>query len=172
MKTVDVLIAAKALITNESTYRKGSFTPGRTVGGVYKTASGEDTLKLKEATCFCSLGAINAAVGADAESGAYGLIDQLDTDYHASAGITPPTKAQREAFNKAKSYLQGALEATNGSRSIIGMNDGSPSFGEPVGLTRHQFVLQVFDLAIKNAKRRHIRGDHSRTRTAQKAVSL
>ncbi len=154
MRTVEVLVAARALITKESKYdMNGDLrTPGRVIGTVYKTAKGKDTLKLSEASCFCSLGAVNAAVGADAESHTCGLFRlEEDDSFYRHAGITKPTEAQRKAYKNATKYLRQAFRIITGNADIAGVNDDTH-------LDNHKRVLQCFDLAIKNAKRRHING--------------
>ncbi len=157
MKTVDVLIAAKKLIATEAKYDDNYYQfarGGRIIGSIYKNKRGNDILKLSDAVCFCSLGAINAAVGADAESTTCGLFTESPTDsawveFAKRQGVKSPTDEQRKAFWKARRYLEGAIYQLYGSQDIAGLNDGPGNRGR---------VMAAFDLAIKNAKRRHING--------------
>jgi hypothetical protein len=158
MKTVDVLIKARELITKESTYHNGVQTPGRTRWFIYRKSNGDPTMKLSEATCFCSLGAINAAVGADAENNGLGLYSEealITWGFYGRTGTKPPTKTQRAAFSNASRYLLAAIKRlgyVNNVGEISFFNDSMR------GQAGHLMVLKAFDLAIKNAKRRHING--------------
>lgn len=163
MKAVEVLIAAKALILTESTYTSplkdgiAYRTPGRIRGTIYEDARGRDTLLLSKAVCFCSLGAINAAVGADAESDTSGLSKENRGEvFYKTHGTKAPTKEQRAAYWKAVRYLQAAIRERN-QTDVVGLNDKQHS---------HDEVLTCFDLAIRNAKRRHINGQRY-AKTAQ-----
>ncbi len=152
MKTVDVLIKARKLITNESNYdwEKETWSLGRITGSIYKNAAREDVLKLSDAVCFCSLGALNAAVGADAESYSCGLYpnDDHGDEFYRHFGTTAPTNSQRRAYWSAVKYLTEAFKVVTGNSDIVAVNDSH----------NHQRVLECFDLAIKNAKRRHLNG--------------
>ncbi len=157
MKAVEVLTNARALIANESSYvvrGRDERTPGRIRGSVYRDRRGNDILQLKNATCFCSLGAINAAVGADAESYTCGLyktpFDDGDAAYR-ELHTTAPTKSQRNAYWAAMKYLREAVGVIAGYKDVVKLNDSD-------GSGTHARVLAAFDLAIKNAKRRHING--------------
>ncbi len=169
MRTVDVLIAARGLITNESSYNKSTntYSRGRTGGSVYKDQYGCETLRLYEAHCYCAIGAINAAVGSDAESTMCGISSRrgglgddyygLSDEFYKLRGITKPTPAQRKAFSNARKYLKEAFRIITGNDDIIKVNDAHT--------TSHSVILECFDLAIKNAKRRHLNGKKYSSRT-------
>jgi hypothetical protein len=171
MKTLDVLINARALINEEAAYKAGqdefglrramAKIHGRTVGACYRKPDGSVTFKLTEASCFCSAGAITAAVGADVESNITGLHTEREEtpNFYKVAGTTKPTKSQRLAVASASRYLTKAIAIVSGrERSIFSFNDTS----------RHEWVLKAFDLAIKNAKRRHPNGGSYRNGTSRK----
>ncbi len=171
MKTMEVLTAAKALIATEATYDGHYKTFGRIIGSIYQDRFGSDTLLRSEATCFCSLGAINAAVGSDAESVTCGIYRDNDTaasavwtgkgePWAARVGAKPATDAQRAAFWRARLYLESAIKQLYGFTCVVSLNDQKGN---------HEKVMLAFDLAIKNAKRRHINGDRQK---ASRAVSL
>jgi hypothetical protein len=162
MKTVEVLIAARALITNEAAYDMGRNTnrnlpdgvtlSGRTAGSIFRKGDGEDTYKLAEAKCFCSAGAITAAVGADCESNTTGLQrERFVASFYEGLGTTPPSNEQRRAHERAMNYLRAAIVSVAGREMEVYQFNDSYQF-------KHEDVLAAFDLAIKNAKRRHING--------------
>ena len=194
MKTVDVLIAAKALIANPAAWQwidpeapvipdaskwppspKKVLGPGRIVGNIYGKQDGSSTLKRSEATCFCSLGAVCGALDLDVISStdAFGqlivaplpeyddsgvrkvsrkgliLTSGFGSDsvsrLFAASGLRKPKKSELKTFIKARNYLEAAgLQLFyNG---VIAVNDD----------TTHAKVMAMFDLAIHNAKRRHL----------------
>ncbi len=157
MKTVDVLVAAKALIATEALYNNGYKTVGRIIGSIYQDRFGFDTLLRSQAACFCSLGAINAAVGSDAESitcGIYRDGPPSTNEWANRCGAQPATASQRASFWKARLYLESAIHKLYGHACVVSLNDNKGS---------HDKVMAAFDLAIKNAKRRHVNGDRQKT---------
>lgn len=158
MKTVDVLISAKKLIEADDNMitrdNNGGFHSGRTRGTVFRDKYGNRTLLLAEATCFCSIGAVVAAVGADAEGSSSGIFKIPPTDgRNRGGGRRAVRPAQRKAYLNAVMYLDAAadkLERFYGATSINDYRD-------------HKTVMSMFDDAIRNAKRRHITGDRKKT---------
>lgn len=156
MKTVDVLIAAKALISDPKAFYRTRLDRkdrrGWITGSIFRDANGKICLKNSEATCFCSLGAVNKVVGADAESTGSGIVptDEYPDDFYLERETARPTQAQRKAFTTAKKYLDAASQMIGQSktRDVISLNDSG----------FHEAVMSMFDLAIKNAKRRHVNG--------------
>jgi len=159
MKTVDVLISAKKLIEADDNMitrdNNGGFHSGRTRGTVFRDKYGNRTLLLAEATCFCSIGAVVAAVGADAEGSSSGIFKipptpRADTDELGRRAVRP---AQRKAYLNAVMYLDAAADKLERFYGATSIND----------YLDHKTVMSMFDAAIRNAKRRHITGDRKKT---------
>lgn len=163
MNAHQVLVAARALISKDARPADGSAPKfplsGRIKGSIFATPQGQDTLKLSNASCFCSIGAIIGAIGCDADTTTTRLAPAHSTwvlklkRSHLSADVNNPnlvtaTTSQRRVFGTAYEYLSTACERLFGEE-IVELNDSACS---------HERVLQAFDLAIKNAKRRHIKG--------------
>jgi len=163
MNAHQVLVAARALISKDARPADGSAPKfplsGRIKGSIFATPQGQDTLKLSNASCFCSVGAIIGAIGCDADTST-GRLAPAHSAWvlkrsHLSADVNNPnlvtaTASQRRVFGTAYEYLNTACERLFGKgEEIMELNDTACS---------HERVLQAFDLAIKNAKRRHIKG--------------
>lgn len=161
MNAHQVLVAARALISKDARPADGSAPKfplsGRIKGSIFSTPQGQDTLKLTNASCFCSIGAIIGAIGCDADTTTGRLAPAHSTwvlkRSHLSADVNNPnlvtaTASQRRVFGTAYEYLNTACERLFGWE-IVELNDTAGS---------QERVLQAFDLAIKNAKRRHIKG--------------
>ena len=140
MKTVDALIKAKSLIARNAgeDYAGG----GRTYDAMFRNKDGEAVKKRSEATCFCAIGAVIAAVDLDSESRIRGLLD-----------CNPTTSMRKVAF-RAFLYLNAASFVLFGESAMY-INDFPAGLGETDEVT-HAKVMATYDLAIKNAKHRHI----------------
>lgn len=167
MNAHQVLVAARALISKDAKasvgrrkrpLQLGLPLNGRVTGSIFATSKGLDTLKRSNATCFCSIGAIIGAIGCDADTttgrlapayseGATLKISFLPAD-EANPNLVTATTSQRRVFGTAYEYLKTACKRLFGGE-IMELNDTAGS---------HERVLRAYDLAIKNAKRRHING--------------
>ncbi len=149
MKIVDLLTNARALIAEESntTYRRDgrATATGHTKMAIYRDGLGAIVDVRAAATCFCSVGAVLGALGCDAES----TVDGLIPGNHGPVA----TKEERRQFFLGVDYLNNAAMAilpnkALGSCAAMTLNDKAD----------HKAVLAMFDLAIKNARRRHKNG--------------
>lgn len=172
MKAVDILVSARdRFLANRQNW---------TVGRLARKRTSADDGK-----CFCSIGGVlNAGGGFTAEmklvtdiiaedfraknhqvanklNGVLFLINGKK-DHDAAFGfislineqLTERGFAARSTIT-ALSYLQGAAKAIGGEGScIVGINDGTPDCSN-FGFNR---VIAMFNLAIKNARRRHVNG--------------
>ena len=151
MKTVDVLTSARDRIADKKNWTT-SFRYAKRVGSRAHGVS-----QLSEANCFCAIGSVGATCGAKS---AYAFSNQgkvVEVLQFAS-------ESDAKAFDKAAAYLNAAafqICAKDYEDDYIAyayeLNDDHG----------HEETLKMFDLAIRNAKRRHINGK----RTAEKAVS-
>ena len=163
MNAHQVLVSARSLISKDARPADGAEPKfplkGRIKGSIFTTAYGQDTLKLSNASCFCSIGAIIGAIGCDADTSTGKLAPAHSNGWvpersALAADVKNPnlvtaTASQRRVFSTAYEYLNTACKRVTGGTEIMELNDSARS-GEK--------VLQAFDLAIKNAKRRHING--------------
>ncbi len=188
MKTVDVLLATIALFSDRSNWTSSSLNDRKSI-----TTSDGKTEQLKDEFCFCALGGIlwSGGVYQEGEKFANGykcltVKPSLEVDpcgglsgltvgdrfYHRdSLGLLPQAiirtyaamGAHVIATAKAQAYLQEAVNRLAGRRTnIYSANDGGADVnGVRVG--GYDFIMMALNLAARNAKRRHIKGDRSKT---------
>lgn len=137
MKAVDILIAARALIANPGDWVKYLYERPKITGGVSR----------------CAVGAIMAAVR-KSNPPYDGPLDELAQ----LKALGVPFRFR--LYNNATMYLFAAIYATDYGSGPCGVT----KFNDSV-LTSHEDVLDAFDRAIKNAKRRHLLGDRQRRKT-------
>lgn len=167
MKTVDVLIAARNFFIND---------PSRwTAGALHKLVDGKD--------CFCAIGAMSLVSGCISESGlraqrvvvscTLGPTGFINADYSRTTPIAALSAKLLSDLEKdgihlkagagAAKYLEAACRKLFG-HSVITVNDGCTVSAHPRERTLgYQGIMKAFDLAIKNAKRRHITGDRKKS---------
>lgn len=168
MKTVDVLIKARELVSDSSI--KGNGWSGKLAGwtthAVYRDENGTPHWKREGARCFCSVGAILGALDLDVTDQQYGLsvndrkenpvflraVKYLSKAYE-TLGLGSDARRERAAGEVALACLMGIR--VHELWRIVRANDNEAGHGQ---------VLQAFDLAIKRARRRHPNGDKSKTR--------
>jgi hypothetical protein len=177
MKTVDALIAARDFFLNDP----DAWTQAALH---FQKSNGKH--------CFCALGGISLVTGCIGATGCqagrvavsciagptgvamtgecgfifYQNIEELPravTDGLAARGVhvVAARNAVRYANEAARSLYGNAAVGRDGNGSIMVAND-------QLG---YDAVIACFNLAIKNAKRRHITGDRQKTKSVQ-AVSL
>lgn len=164
MRTVDVLLAARDLFSNSS-----NWTSGQLVG-----------INCDGTPCFCAIGGLMNAGGCYDKklsrpqlkkdlsvSSTAGLIGVFTYD----GGFQPVEQVSRAVLAKfeaqgvhaaatknAIKYLGAAVVklSSNKDLSIVGANDSAyDGYG-------YSFIMRALDLAITNAKRRHIKGDRQK----------
>lgn len=162
MRTVDVLTAAQNLFSNKANWTSGA------LAGI--NDDGEP--------CFCALGGVMNAGGCYdwngsravlkrdlAVSSVAGLVGlwtrtgfrQVDYASRADLARFQARGIHAAATRNAIRYLGASVRRLSGNDnvSIVVANDSS-GFG-------YDFIMRAFDLAIKNAKRRHITGDRCKS---------
>jgi hypothetical protein len=177
MKTVEVLQHARQTLTDPSNWiqgalygkRKDSYleTPERlnSRGAYFRGVE-----KLADANCFCSVGAVAKAMGVpkstivSSEDGIsadnnknywfVGYVNNIPKYLSLSEFIKrewpDANQSQVRSIKTAVKYLNAAAFQLlgGGFRKAFSVNDNCT----------HKEVLAMFDLAIKNAKRRHVGG--------------
>ncbi len=147
MKTVDLLIAAQNRIRDPNNWVRGTMYAKKTnydprsadevsLYGAY--ANRQDSVD--SANCFCSVGSVAAELGVPHIR--YIGLHQLDKEDNDAI-----VEEYGPAFKRAVKYLDAAALQLK-SASAYCLND-----------TRtHDDVMTMYNLAIKNAKRRHANG--------------
>jgi hypothetical protein len=164
MRTVDVLIAARELIADKKNWTRGCLRAKRDGNA-----------------CYCALGAVTKAGGVlDREdavvsttTGFLGIENEEDKIVDVSE-LGRAALAELEAAGvyaaqtiNAQRYLQKAIDAILPNYSVVHKkNTMIYWFNDNFG---HNAVMEAFDVAIRNAKRRHITGDRKKA-TAQASV--
>jgi hypothetical protein len=177
MRTVAVLIAAAALLSDKTNWTEGSLT------GLFR-----DKDYVPQKPCFCALGAIAKEGGAlvENETVAYGnrykyAITRDGARLDSCKGLVAVDGEAVEKLSRAKlkelakvnfhpvATVKAQQYLLQAARDLFGdipdLNDVSRRTfkGETVTLG-YEGVMKAFDLAIRRAKRRHINGDKGRTR--------
>lgn len=136
MKTETILRNARERIAKEENWNKGKYYSAS------KEADFNPGLTLSEARCFCSLGAVAAAVG----------VPKANIQTSVSGHILEDwvREAVGKDMAKAVKYLRCALKSMGRGEKVWLFNDSLS--------TSHADVLAMFDLAIKRARRRHPNG--------------
>ena len=173
MKTVDALIAARDFFIND---------PSRwTKGALHKVVNGKN--------CFCALGAVSLVSGCLNGDGArvpgvavsctFGPIGfkeagpaKFFTDATTINALSRKVLGDLEKYGihlkagaGAVKYLSAACHQLFGSTvNIVTVNDGRlwASSGAEQGYG-YNGIMKAFDVAITNAKRRHITGDRKKS---------
>jgi hypothetical protein len=153
MKTVDVLIAAKSRIVPEENWTKGVLYGRKTPSGKRRAVE-----KLEDANCFCAIGAVGAACDVQLSSR---ITDAGDVVLEFDARDL--TKSQQRSFTRATRYLNAAASQLAGRIKNLKWDSYSVANAKAFAVNdakqvKHETVLELFDLAIRNAARRHING--------------
>lgn len=170
MRTVDVLIAARDLLSKKENWMTGSLG--------YTDGDGK--------SCFCALGATlksggcivppksngrrhgewEAAAPTFEVSGTRGISGGTEVVERSPLRVLQFFESQGiylRSTAKAINYLTAAVAAeSNGAVNEVFYANDHKKFG-------YDFIMRAFDRAIRNAKRRHINGDRSKA-TAQALV--
>lgn len=170
MKTVDALIAASDFFVAN---------PGR-----WTRASLASHHNNRGDTCFCALGGISLVTGCLTPDGARANkvgVGVTSGPVSANVGrgiytneytpIEELSKRELAAFQAAGVHLlaaRGAVKYANAASKVV---FGEPSIMEANDDTLrgggYNTVIKILNLAIKNAKRRHINGDRKKASTVQ-----
>lgn len=153
MKTVDLLIAAKARIQNPINWTKGTMygamdatslagQPAQGLLAVYGNNRRFGGVTRDKANCFCAVGA--CAFEANVHD-PHTVSDSDGTVYRYSNHCQD---ADYRALMRAVKYLNEAANSLHDVSRVYVVNDTES----------HADVMEVFDLAIRNSKRRHANG--------------
>ena len=141
MKTWEILAKAKERISNPDNWVRGKMYAPHTKTYI-------PNLPLEQAECFCSVGAVAAAIGVPNSR-------YIDASALWNGGDNDSiVELFGKDFARAVKYLHAAsmqMDAVGGRYfSAIGFNDDVTN--------SHADIMRLFDVAIKNAKRRHANG--------------
>lgn len=151
MKAIEVLQNARETLSDNMNWTKGGLF-GKRVGLAARPqgwVAANAVENLEKADCFCSIGAV--AKACDVRLTLFiSDLGILYTDIIANTPGAKVSKGQQRAFEAASKYLNAAARVISGKNYMVAFlfNDRST--------TDHAKVLQMFDLAIKFAKRRHL----------------
>ena len=143
MKAVDVLIQARNLLSDKNRWTKNYMKTVR---------NGKE--------CFCAAGAVCHEAGVLEGEKTYTNFTG-NVFMNVMCGIVPVTAASNSAIREAEALGEHAraahtalkyLRAASGHDSFIYVND----------VKGYDAVMKMFDVAIRNAKRRHINGDRKK----------
>jgi len=174
MKAVDVLIQARKFLSNRKNWTR--YTMYRSAGHPFQFS--ETGYSFKEGSC-CAIGAVALKSGCAGKK-YNGIRDSLDVGqrgYSVFVGepgtILRPVRADEAPKGVIKSLLAEGVHLKAGDKAIkylraasiklyntdiVSLNDDGAEGAGYDAKSSHKAVLAAFDLAIKNAKRRHING--------------